>query len=70
MQTLFNKLGCFSLIGGNNLESILFISPVADLWTMYFLLREQECRFLTPLEGAGLIVLSMGDGILTHSSVL
>jgi hypothetical protein len=29
----------------------------------------QECRFITPSQGTGLTVLSMGDGI-THSSVL
>jgi hypothetical protein len=28
----------------------------------------QECRFITPSQGAGLIVLSMGDGIPTHLS--
>jgi hypothetical protein len=28
----------------------------------------QECRFTTPSQDAGIIVLSMGDGILTHLS--
>jgi hypothetical protein len=36
--------------------------------TLYLLLRVQECRFVTPSQGAGLIVLCMGDGILTHLS--
>jgi hypothetical protein len=32
MQALLDELVCLPLIaGGNNLESILFISPVADL---------------------------------------
>jgi hypothetical protein len=31
MWTLFNELVYLPLMGGNNLESILFISPVADL---------------------------------------
>jgi hypothetical protein len=26
----------------------------------------QECRFITPSHGAGLMVLSMEDGLLTH----
>jgi hypothetical protein len=30
------------------------------------LLRMQKCRFTTPSQGAGITVLSMGDGILTH----
>jgi hypothetical protein len=46
----------------NNLENILLISPVADPY-LYF--RMQECRPLTP-QDAGMILLSMGDGILTH----
>jgi hypothetical protein len=54
---------------GNNLESILLISPVADisdLLQIYLLFRKQECRFTTPSQDAGMIVLSMGDGILIH----
>jgi hypothetical protein len=47
---------------GNNLESILLISPVADL---YLSLRMQECRPPSP-QDVGIIVLSMGNGILTH----
>jgi hypothetical protein len=46
----------------NNLESILLISPVEDLYLSF---RMQECRTLTP-QDAGMILLSMGDGILTH----
>jgi hypothetical protein len=33
---------------------------------LYLLLRVQECRFITLSQGAGLMVLSMGDGLLTH----
>jgi hypothetical protein len=36
---------------------------------MYLLLMVQESRFITSSQGAGLIVLSMGDGILTHLSL-
>jgi hypothetical protein len=43
--------------GGDNLESILIISPMADLWYP-----------VSPSQGSGLIVLSIGDGILTHLS--
>jgi hypothetical protein len=47
---------------GNNLESILLISPVADLYLSF---RMQECRPPSP-QDAGMILPSMGDGILTH----
>jgi hypothetical protein len=30
-QALFDELVCLPLMGGNNFESILFISPMADL---------------------------------------
>jgi hypothetical protein len=47
---------------GNNLESILLISPVADLYLSF---RMQECRPPSP-QDAGMILLSTGDGMLTH----
>jgi hypothetical protein len=47
---------------GNNLESILLISPVADLYLSF---RMQECRPASP-QDVGMILPSMGDGILTH----
>jgi hypothetical protein len=47
---------------GNNLESILLISPVADLYLSF---RMQECRPPSP-QDVGMILLSMGDGIRTH----
>jgi hypothetical protein len=47
---------------GNNLESILLISPVADLCLSF---RMQECRPPSP-QDAGLMLPSMGDGIPTH----
>jgi hypothetical protein len=46
----------------NNLESILLISPVADL---YLSLRMQECRPPSP-QDVGMILPCMGGGILTH----
>jgi hypothetical protein len=54
------------IMGGNNIESILFIRTVADLWDPVSLPRGQKGRFITPFQGAELMVLSMGDGILTH----
>jgi hypothetical protein len=47
---------------GNNLESILLISPVAELYLSF---RKQECRPPSP-QDAGMLVPSTGDGILTH----
>jgi hypothetical protein len=44
---------------GNNLESILLISHVADLYLSF---RMQECRPPTP-QDAGMTLPSMGDGI-------
>jgi hypothetical protein len=58
--TLLDELVCLPLIVGG--------TTLADYETLYVLLREQECRFTTPSQGAGLVVLSMGDGILTHLS--
>jgi hypothetical protein len=63
---------------GNSLESILFISPVADLSDPVPPLQDAEmqiynssgCRNaglqLLPPQGAGVTVPSMGDGILPH----
>jgi hypothetical protein len=47
---------------GNNLESILLMSPVADL---YLSSKMLECRPASP-QDVEMIVPSMGDGILTH----
>jgi hypothetical protein len=47
---------------GNNLESILLISPMTDLYLPF---RMQECSPPSP-QDVGMILLSMGDGILTH----
>jgi hypothetical protein len=44
----FRWAGLFAPCGGNNLESILLISPVVDYETVYLLLRVQECRFMRP----------------------
>jgi hypothetical protein len=63
---------------GNNLENILLLSPVVDLsdpvtffrlqkCSLQLPLRIQECRPLSP-QDAGMILLSMGDAILTHLS--
>jgi hypothetical protein len=48
----------------NNLESILLISPVADLYLSF---KMQECRLPSP-QDAEMMLPSMGDGILTHLS--
>jgi hypothetical protein len=50
---------------GNNLESILLISLVADLSGLYLSFRMQECRPPSP-QDAGMVLPSMWDGILTH----
>jgi hypothetical protein len=47
---------------GNNLESILLISPVADLYLSF---KMQECRPPSP-HHVEMILPSVGDGILTH----
>jgi hypothetical protein len=48
-------------------ETILRAVCSSALWqiyqTLYLLFRMQKCRFTTP-QDAGMIVLSMGDGIL------
>jgi hypothetical protein len=59
---------------GNNLESILLISPVADLSDPVSFFRMQKCRLQLPLrlqecspltpQDAGMVWLSMGAGIL------
>jgi hypothetical protein len=60
----------FALLLGerNNLESILLISPVSDLYLSF---RMQECRPPSP-QDAGMILPCMGDGMGwdTHSSAL
>jgi hypothetical protein len=53
---------------GNNLESILLISPVADLSEGYLLFRMQECRFTTPSQDVGMNALHGGWD--TQSSAL
>jgi hypothetical protein len=49
--------------------TILRAFCLSALWqiyqTQYFLFRVQKCRFTTP-QDAGIPVLSMGDGLLTH----
>jgi hypothetical protein len=64
LQAFSGELVWFApLLGeGNNLESILLISPVADLYLSF---RIQECSPPTP-QDVGMILLSVGDGILTH----
>jgi hypothetical protein len=67
-QALLDELVCLPLIGWgeNNLDSICLSSPWQIYETLCLLLRVQECRFITPSQSAELIVLSMGDGVLTH----
>jgi hypothetical protein len=58
-------------VGGKTTLRTFCLSALWQIYeTLYLLLRVQECRFITPSQGAGLIVLAMGDGILTHSSAL
>jgi hypothetical protein len=59
-QAFLGELVCFASYWGrgNNHESILLISPVADLSDL-----------ISPLQDAGIIALSMG-GWDTHSSAL
>jgi hypothetical protein len=68
LRTFLDKLICLPLVGVG--ETILKAFCLSALWqiyqTLYPLLRVQECRFTTPSQDAGIIVLSMGDGILTH----
>jgi hypothetical protein len=57
VRALFDELVHLPLIEGNDPENILFASPVAGLGDP-----------VSPPQGAGLMVLSVGDGILTHLS--
>jgi hypothetical protein len=53
-------------VGESNFESILLISLVADLSDPLSPLQDAGMQVYTSFSGAGIIVLSMGDGILTH----
>jgi hypothetical protein len=63
-----DELVCLPPIGGG--ETILRAFCSSALWqiyqTLYLLFRMQECRLITPSWDAGIIVLSMENGILTH----
>jgi hypothetical protein len=50
-----------------NIKRILFIRPVADLWDPVSPLQGEECRFITPSQGAGLMGAVHG-GWATYSS--
>jgi hypothetical protein len=67
-RAFLDELVCLPLIGGG--KTILRAFCSSALWqiyqTLYLLCRVQEYRFKTPSQDAGTIVLSMGDGILTH----
>jgi hypothetical protein len=69
-QAFLDELVCLPLIGGG--ESILGAFWSSALWqiyqTLYLPFRVQECRFTTPSQDAGITVLSMSDGMLTHLS--
>jgi hypothetical protein len=56
-----------SLWRGTTLRAFCLLAPWQIYEILYLLLGMQECRFITPCQGAGL---SMADGALTHSSVL
>jgi hypothetical protein len=71
LWAFLDELVCLCLIGGGGTILRAFCSSA--LWqiyqTLYLLFREQECRFITPSQDAGITVLSMG-GWDTHSSAL
>jgi hypothetical protein len=52
-------------VGCSNLEIILLNRSVAELSDPVSPLRMQKCRFITPSQDAGIILLSMG-GWDTH----
>jgi hypothetical protein len=57
---------CLLLSGGETTLRAFCLSALWQIYeTMYLLFRVQECRPLTP-QDAGIIVLSMGDRLLTH----
>jgi hypothetical protein len=61
--------GLFAPYGRETTLRAFYLSAPWQIYeTLYLLLRVQECRFITPSQGAGLIVLSVGDGILAHLS--
>jgi hypothetical protein len=66
-----DKLVCLPLIGG---WTILTVFCSSALWqicqTLYLLFTMQKCRFTTPSQDAGMIVLSMIGGWDSHSSAL
>jgi hypothetical protein len=74
LLAFIDELVCSSFLGElpfiRGGETILRTFCLSVLWqiyqTLHLLLRMQECRFTTPSQDAGMIVLSMGDGILTH----
>jgi hypothetical protein len=67
-QAFLDELVCLSLIGVWG-ETILRAFCSSALWqiyqTLYLLFRMQECRSVTP-QDAGIIVLSMEEGIFNH----
>jgi hypothetical protein len=66
---LLDELVCLPLMGGWTNLRVFCLSALWQIYeVLYLLFRVQECRFITPPQDAGVIVLSMGDGILTHLS--
>jgi hypothetical protein len=58
-----DELVCLRLIGDEDNLRAFCLSALWQIYeTLYLLLRVQECRFITPYLGAGLMVLSMGMG--------
>jgi hypothetical protein len=70
MWAFLDELVCLPLIeeegGGTTLRAFCVSAPWQIYETLYLLLRVQECRFITPSQGAGTILLSKGDGLLTR----
>jgi hypothetical protein len=66
--TFFDELGFFAPYGGGEtiLKAFCSLALPQIYQTLYLLFRMQECRFTTPSQDAGITVLSIGDGLLTH----
>jgi hypothetical protein len=70
LWAFLDELVCLPLIGGEELSWGHFAHQPCGRSVrpyIYLLFGMQKCRFTTPSQDAGIIVLSMGvDGILTH----
>jgi hypothetical protein len=68
MWAFLDELVCLPLMGsgvGTTLRAFCLSAPWQIYETLNLLLRVQEFGFITLSQGAGMILLSMGDGLLT-----